>query len=334
MSKVALMSDIHYHLWTAFSPDGGRSRLADISNVMHQLLDYCLANDIKHVALLGDIFEKRGVIDSYVYNTFAQDIKQFLEHGIKLYILAGNHDQDLISNATWDNSLAPLSGLFGGLKIVSEPEELYIENRQILFLPYIHDHKVVEKLINKSNAEFAFIHAGIIGAKLTDSDYRIKSGLDVGAIRDTCRIYSGHYHTPQTVGIATYLGSPIHHTFNDYGQEKSFIVLDLDDSTYIRVPTKYPRFMRETVTDLSAIYKIASDDFYKIRVVEKTLTTAHHDHLRANTKAYEIDYTFKSESQNYFARFDTEQEVLRKFIQREFDSGHRELFREAKKYLC
>lgn len=334
MTKVALIADIHYHLWSAFSPDGGRSRLKDISNVVRQVLSHCITNDIHHVAILGDVFEKRGTIDSVVYNVFAEDMKAFLNAGIKVYILAGNHDQDLISNDGWSNSLEPLSGLYGGLKIVSSPEVVHIEGTPILFLPYIHDHQKVAAEINAFNININFIHAGILGAKMTDSDFRIKSGLDLAAVPNAAAIYSGHYHTPQTLGIATYIGSPLHHTFNDGGQQKSFLVLDVEANTFERVNTVYPAFKRVEISDINYINKIKSDDFYRLHVQEQLLSEANHEHLRLNTRAYEVVYSFKAETENYYAKFDSETQVLRKFIQREFTKDHRQLFQEAKKYLC
>jgi DNA repair exonuclease SbcCD nuclease subunit len=332
-NRIVLISDIHYHLFQAFSPDGGRSRLADISSVVQQCKDYCVRQGIKNVAILGDVFEKRGVIDSVVYNAFTDDLKGFLEADIDVYIIPGNHDQDLISNATESNSLEPLAKLSPKLHIMSKPKIVPFFHAKVFFVPYIHDAKELERYMKLYATEYAFIHAGILGAKLIDSDYKVKHGLDVSQYPNT-KIFSGHYHTPQVVGNAVYLGSPLHHRFNDEGQEKNFIDLDLDTGEYIRVPTVYPKFIRKQITDLNEIFAIDSNDYYKLSVHEKVLTDDHHAHLQAHTKNYEVIYMLKKETENYNAKFDSDLQCLRKFIVKEFGGNHKELYLKAKEYIC
>jgi DNA repair exonuclease SbcCD nuclease subunit len=332
-NKIVLISDIHYHLFQAFSPDGGRSRLADISSVVQQCHDHCVRNNIEQVAILGDIFEKRGTIESIVYNTFTTDLKRFLNSGIKVYIIPGNHDQDLISNATWSNSLEPLSGLSPNLKIISEPELVAVAGKRVLFVPYIHAVNELQRRLTGSNAEYAFVHAGIAGARLIDSDYRVRDGLDLATI-DNIPIFSGHYHTPQTIGNAVYLGSPIHHSFNDSGQQKSFIELDLNTEIYSRINTVYPRFIKMQIEKLDEIFSIDSQDYYRIVVAEKVLDAKHHAHLQVHTKNYEVVYTLKKDTAEYTAAFDNDKTCLRKFIESEFTDDRAGLYKAAKYYIC
>ena len=332
-NRIVLISDIHYHLFQGFSRDGGRSRLADISSVVLQCKDYCVSKGITKVAILGDVFEKRGTIDSIVYNTFTDDVKQFLNAGIELFIIPGNHDQDLISNATWENSLEPLADLSEKLHIFSEPTKHTIAGKVVQFVPYIHATNALQAVLTASGADYAFVHAGILGARLIDSDYRVKDGLNLDEI-DNIPIFSGHYHTPQTLGRAVYLGSPIHHSFNDTGQVKSFIDLDLDTGKFQRIPTIYPKFVRLTIEDLGDIFDIDSQDYYRITVAEKVLDAKHHAHLQAHTKEYEVIYTIKKDTETYTTSFDDDNRCLRKFIEKEFNESHLELYKEAKRYIC
>ncbi len=336
MSKIVLISDIHYHLFHAFSTDGGRSRLADISNVVQQCFRYCVANNIKHVAILGDIFEKRGIVDSIVYNTFAADLKLFLNAGIEVYIIPGNHDQDLISNATTANSLEPLAKLSPNLHIFSEPCLHVLGGLQgvrVQFVPYIHDTKQLQAILSGCKASYAFVHAGIAGARIQDTDYKVKEGLDLSTV-DDIPIFSGHYHIPQTIGNAVYLGSPLHHSFSDTGQEKSFIELDLITGAYKRIPTLYPKFIKLQIDKIDDIYNIDSPDYYKLIVTDKTLSAEHFAHLQAHTKSYDVVYSLKKETQLFTSSIDSEFACLRKFIENEFDQGHLQLYKEAKRYLC
>lgn len=330
-NKIGLISDIHYHLWQAFSNDGGMSRLQEVSNVVQEFRLYCIANKIKTVCILGDIFEKRGTIDSVVYNKFASDLKSILNSGIEVYIIPGNHDQDLISNATWDNSLEPLSNLSDSLHIISQPSVRWLDGHSVFFAPYLHDHKELRRLIEEAECEYSFIHAGIVGAKMIDSDYKVKEGLNVNGLKS--KIFSGHLHTPHSVGCATYLGSPLHHGFNDCDQEKGFVVLDLDSGKYERVPTHYPKFVRKTINNLIDIYAINSEDYYRLTVSEKVLDQNHHAHLQAHTRAYEVVYMLKKETENYYAKFDSDLRCLRKYISKEFDGQHKDLYLKAKEYL-
>jgi len=333
--NAVLVSDLHYHLHHAFSKDGGRSRLKDISDVMQQISDYCNKNTIENIFILGDVFEKRGIIDSLVYNAFATDLKRFLQRpNTTVYILVGNHDQDLITNSSWDNSLTPLANLHSNLVIISEPQVIKLYGLfSILCIPYIADHKEVEILINKNPSDYVFAHVGISGAKLINTDYQVKDGVDLGKLRQV-PIFTGHYHTPQTMGNATYIGSPIHHSFNDAGQEKCFIELNFATGSFKRILTQYPKFIRQYINDPNDIYKINSNDYYQLYIKEKILLNKDYDYLNTHTKGYEIIFTLKEDTQAIVAKFDSELRVLRKFIEKEFKEDKVQLYKEARKLLC
>jgi exonuclease SbcD len=67
------------------------SRLIDFSNTFDYVVDYMIANDVKHLILTGDIFEYRRP-QAAELSLFAEKIQRLEEHDIYTHIVAGNHD--------------------------------------------------------------------------------------------------------------------------------------------------------------------------------------------------------------------------------------------------
>jgi len=267
MSKLLVTADIHLHEWRSFSSlkNSVNTRLLDILSVLQQEAVYARKNGITSVAILGDIFHKRGQIDVTSYNLFHQFLKTYED--LHFYILVGNHDQSTIDGKF--NACAPLARL--NTTIISVPTHITIMGKDVFFVPYIHNHTTTQCIIEDTSADYLFGHFSVAGAKVIDTDYRTKEGvrLTKNIQSKYNKILLGHYHTPQYLSKnrnSMYVGSPIHHSFSDENQEKSFIVLTMDSGSVERVATKYPNFVRFTVKSDKEMDEILTKqaDYYRI----------------------------------------------------------------------
>ena len=346
MSKVILTADVHYHKWEAFCEDGGRTRLHNISTVMRTIIDYAATSGSNNLQILGDVFEKRNPIDVEVFHTFMEDMKYAINKGVKVTILAGNHDQTYMQDAMTDTSLSIVNELNASLRVITTPSILTVAGVRILYVPYFKNHQGIEELINDNkDIQYCFGHFGIANAKLINSDFAIKAGVRQVSLYDhpsLKHVFAGHYHTPQTLEEPkcppmTYIGSPLHHTFNDEGQAKSFIELDLATNTFTRIPTSYPEFItvrHEKNSDLGE--QLTKPGFVRVKTSLRALNKGTIALLQEKTLGFTLDYTPDSsvvqEEADQIQDFD-ELQIFRRAIARRSTPNKLEVYNKAKEIL-
>jgi len=284
--KVLLVSDLHFHMWPEFAHKNlkGSSRLWDITVALGQVYDHAIARDIEHVFILGDIFHKRNVVDVTVLNAFNSQIKYAENNCITTHLLVGNHDQPTYEGGkTKNNALDSFNSQF--THVYHTKWYLNLDGAAISLCPYIHDERELASVI-KREVEFLrdstgpgptyfFGHMGISGAKIIDTDYTIPHPVPAKAFDDLTAAFLGHYHTPQKVTGSKnthYVGSHVHHTFSDEGQEKGFIELNLDTGKFKRIKTDYPSLNTLHVSSMKELMDGLSDDYFKIYLKDFVLS--------------------------------------------------------------
>ena len=68
-------------------------RIKDLLNVMRQMYSYAIKNKVDYLVFLGDAYQRRRPY-SYERKMFQKWIKAFIDKGIKVILLSGNHDLD------------------------------------------------------------------------------------------------------------------------------------------------------------------------------------------------------------------------------------------------
>jgi|GEM_PF-4752662 len=160
--------------------------------------------------------------------------------------LTGNHDK---RTRGLDHALLPLAELdeVNRLSVIRIPRDEYLDHETLaMFLPYVTDHEArnggvfesaqemldnhAETTLGEQSAKIlVFAHLEVHGASKGE-DVR-----DVGLHVPRCLVESdevlgiwcGHVHTPQTVGKVTVVGSAIHATFGEVGEEKALVMVEL-----------------------------------------------------------------------------------------------------------
>ncbi len=220
MSKIALVADIHF---------GVPGRLNDIVFSCEAIRDYCAANNIDTVIVLGDMFHDRRSLEIDVLVAACNFLESTFKYDQKWITFPGNHDMFL--RHSWEiNSLMALNK---HLTLINDIKLLKINDRRFWVLPFIQFEKSymsVVSMINErcENGDKLLTHVGVRGATL-NTCFLLKDWSFVAFESfDFDRIYTGHFHSNQQLGNVWYPGSPIPFKFDEGDIQHGFYVYDTD----------------------------------------------------------------------------------------------------------
>src|ERR1700686_598071 len=95
MNTALILGDLHIGKNTAQGKAGIgsylNSRIADQINLLDYVLDYAIEHAIGHIIITGDCFEDTKPHPSLIA-IFIAWLKKCQAHGIRVYIILGNHD--------------------------------------------------------------------------------------------------------------------------------------------------------------------------------------------------------------------------------------------------
>ena len=180
----------------------------------------------------GDLNDTKAILRA----EFVQFLMQsFIEYSdVEVIVLVGNHDACNHHNIT-DHSLEFLKSL-PNLTVIDSPREIFSDWYAI---PYYHrNEEILEQLQIAKDKGYRKIlfHQGIMGAK--QSEYILdKSSISLEDLKDFDRVLTGHYHSHQTLGNATYFGSPFSVSFAEANQDK-FIWAIEDGDEFKMIPIR------------------------------------------------------------------------------------------------
>jgi len=257
--KIILFSDLHANPFREFAnpasfPGLINSRLEMSVFAIDKILDYARSNKIKHVLFGGDLFHKRNVLQTSLYNVVWQRISKFKEHGIHLVMVPGNHDQTTSDGKV--HSLEPMQEIatvamkactvdLGGSVLVR-------------CIPYTSDPSQASKdmAIPRSDCSrfLLLAHLAFQGAVTGTMEFKPKEELEAEDIPkgyDSC--FFGHYHKRQRIKPhAWYIGSPLQQSRGEAAElDKGFLVYDSVTNEFKNVPLGMPTFKYLTLKDLS-----------------------------------------------------------------------------------
>lgn len=230
MAKILLFSDIHIH-----NHKKSYERLNDCINAFKWVFETARQNGIKSIIFGGDLLHERLKIDSCVYQSIYNVLKE--NSDFDLYLLLGNHD-------IWFNEKTDVSGVYpfesiSGIKVIGKPQTIQIEDSEWDFLPFTHDPVESVKIFDKKNIDKRYLigHISIDGATLDSgkiSDVIIEHDGEMikvseNLFSDYKYAFFGHYHKAQKLGKNTeYIGSPLQLSFGESDEEKHLIIIDTE----------------------------------------------------------------------------------------------------------
>jgi DNA repair exonuclease SbcCD nuclease subunit len=222
MSHIAITADIHF---------GVPGRLDDILYACKTMREYCKLANIDTILVLGDLFHDRRYLEIDVLSAtykFFEEAKN--DYGQRWVVFPGNHDMFL--RHSWKiNSLTSFSNV---TTIIEDICKLEIERQNFWILPFITLEKSYMTILNNINNladehDILLTHIGVNGAVM-NTCFTLK---DWGLVNfdDTKfkRIYTGHFHSKQSIDNRVYYpGSPIPFKFDEGDVAHGFYDLDLD----------------------------------------------------------------------------------------------------------
>ena len=233
--KTILFSDLH------LSPSTFETCMQILRRILKE------ANKLNaQVYFLGDFFDtvySKGTLPVDMLNNLMIFFKK--EWNVKLLMFPGNHDY--MDAAETEHGLTPFGYCNDLITILDEP---CVIDRQ-LFIPWRRDNGTLKKIITEnSDVDVIFAHLDIVGFMLNASKISTE-GLQRTDLPTDMPIYTGHYHTPQTIGNIRYLGSPFQLSLSEAEDKKSLVVLSQDYKVDHLIPIDYgPHQFKWTLDEL------------------------------------------------------------------------------------
>ena len=246
MSKVLILGDLHIGV-----RNGSSIFLNQTKDFLYNTLyPYIKNNNIDTVIQLGDILDKRKQIDfvssAFLFKHF---FEWFIKNDVTLFSTLGNHD-------IYYKSSVKTSGIFqfaeimdNGIhvQIINEPTIITRDNISFKLIPWICDENkdqcisVIQQEIPNS---VICGHFELANFNIQKNVVSASGSIDEELLYSANHVFSGHYHTPSDKKNIHYIGSPYCLTWNDYGDNKKFIVYDTDKDTYEEIFTKNSLFVK------------------------------------------------------------------------------------------
>lgn len=270
--NLVIFSDHHAHDFPYGSrrvPYGAgtvNSRLYASHLVIKEVADYAEKHNVSEVVFLGDLFHKRAVFSTDVYNLTVDALRYMTLKGIKLHMIPGNHDY-----ANRDGTSHSLQALqyIDGIEVYSDPKVVkgHFGGRSAYFIPYIEkkDDFLAALRANDEKYDYLFAHQGIQGAKVgADFVLRNSNDIEAGDFSDLGhgKCFFGHFHQHQQVAPnAWYVGATHQHVWSDANTERGFIHLVDGEVRFVETHSA-PRF--HVIGEGESTERVRPGDFVRI----------------------------------------------------------------------
>jgi DNA repair exonuclease SbcCD nuclease subunit len=189
------------------------------------------------LACLGDLWHIRYRVPVVLLNRLILWAEALGVQGVNLLILSGNHDQ---VNPQGEHALEALRRL-SNVRVFDQPTW----DARGLWVPYRKDQSDVQAALatpmpSRTLPAILWIHHGIRGAWRNDRQ-QDTDGLDANDLqqRGFRRVFAGHYHKPQDLGLVSYVGSPYEVHSDEQGQLKRYGIWDQEAQEMTWVPVAW-----------------------------------------------------------------------------------------------
>ena len=237
------------------------------------------SHGITTVLILGDTFDRRKYVNFYsLKRTKEMFFDELAKRGIKVHMLAGNHDT-YFKNTNDVNSVDLLLREYDNINVIDKPTTINLDNVPICMVPWICPENYVDclKEVEDTSADLCMGHFEIAGFAMHRGMPSLE-GLNRDIFRRFDRVFSGHYHHRSSSDNITYLGNPYELTWQDYNDPRGFHIFDLDTYDNEFNPNPNVMFHRVVYDDREeSITEINNKDltkftntYVKVVVINKT----------------------------------------------------------------
>lgn len=259
----------------------GYSLLEDQEYIIKQIEDIIINENVDAVVVAGDIFD-RAITSNEALDLFGDFVGFLNKNNKTLIAILGNHDGDRIA---YLNHILKQNNIY----IVDEVTRIKIGEVIFSCIPYMNIHQFKEyynedfKTIDEAykyaiddlgfdsnyfNVMVAHDYFTYHMEKLIESDSEIKymvgglEYLDIEMFKNYDYVALGHMHKAQQVGLSTirYSGSILKYSFSEAKGNKSVVIIDSSDKSFI----EYPLIPKRDLVDIKgSLSELLNPEFYK-----------------------------------------------------------------------
>ena len=273
--KVAIITDQHF---------GARNDSVQFLDFFQKFYDNIFFTKLKEegittLLILGDTFDRRKYVNFYsLKRTQEMFFDKLFNMGIKIHMLAGNHDT-YYKNTNEVNSVRLLLREYNNINIIDQPTTIFIDETPICMMPWICADNYEDSMstIKETEASICCGHFEIAGFAM-HRGMPSQEGLNREIFRKFEYTFSGHYHHKSSDGDIHYLGNPYELTWQDYNDTRGFHIFDLTTRHLLFVENPYVMFHKIIYDDKKdSITEITNKElskytntYVKVVVVNKT----------------------------------------------------------------
>lgn len=217
LNEFIVFTDFHAHLWAEFSePTGDKyvnTRFKDQVETLRKVFKLAQEKNTA-VLFLGDLFHKRGAVNTTVFNEIFNVFREF--SNIPTLLLRGNHDS-MNNSLSSPHALTPFEAL-PNCTVVANLSVVDFNGATFTCVPYGEEIDEMKAFITaNTDSDYLLGHIGIEGAK-EGSGHSLEGAFsvkDLHADKFTA-VLLGHYHKRQFLADnVAYVGSTVPTSFSD-----------------------------------------------------------------------------------------------------------------------
>lgn len=246
--KYLLFSDLHLHRWSygsRLTAEGRNSRLVKQYDLLHIIREQALQSGAKHVICCGDFFHTHQTLHAEVLQAGVAAIYAMAKDGIEFTCLVGNHDM-----ANRSGSIHTLEWMKPIARVVDKESTFELDGEVFHALPYTDDAERLQSFLDKTpDGATVLLHQGFPLIE-PGSAWTMNEIMDLNMVpKQARRLWSGHYHEERQLSDNVFIpGSPMQHTWADWGHEKYFYKVEGDSiykyDTFRTVYGRMPNFLK------------------------------------------------------------------------------------------
>jgi len=271
---------------------------------------------VEEIIDLGDTFDRRKSVDFYILNQVKERYyDKLLNKNIKIHSIVGNHTA-YYKNTNNVNTLDLLLSDYENVVVYREPTKTKVNGHEVLLIPWINEENKADTFKLLRNKErYCFGHLEINGFEMYSGYAHADGEFNSTLFSRIENVYSGHFHHRSKKGNIMYLGNPYHITWNDFGDQRGFHMLDLETSELVFIENPYTMFQRIEYSD--RVIKLDKEHFkntyVKVIVREKSSASKFEKFIKQLSDASPLDITIVEDDKSYDAEgedFDIEEENI------------------------
>lgn len=298
--------------------------IEDQKYMLECIINILVDNNVEALVIAGDVYDK-SIPSIEAIKLFENFLETLISKKIHVLIISGNHDSN--SRLSYLGDILKHSNIHISPEYNGEINKIRINEVNFYLFPFLKPptikkycenisdyNSMMQFLINSiklehSEKNVAIVHQFILGANTSDSEEISVGGIDnidYSLFEHFDYVALGHLHRPQKVAKLNirYSGSILKYSFSEVKDNKSCVIVDTNEFTYILEPlipkydlVKIKGYYDELVSkdyyatlNLNNYYHITLldednifDAMNKLRVIYSKLMKLEYDNKRTNS---------------------------------------------------